>query len=392
LATPAITQPARSRQYGPSLRAILRVVLTVVASVIALYLVYRLRKPLAWVFLAAFIAVAASAPVAALQRYMRRGVAIALVYLLIVLVPIGMLALFVPPIVEQGNNLADNAPRYARDVTDWVNKNESLRKLNDKYDLTSKLQDQAAKLPSKLGDVAGVLTDIGSGIINSIFAGITILTLSLFMIGGGPRWRRQFIARHSPQRAEALERLFDRIAEAVGGYVRGALLQALIAGFSSWIVLLILGVPYAAPLAVVIFIFDLIPLVGATLAAVLVGLVTLFHNFPTTTIVWGIWSIIYQQVENNVIQPRIQSRTVQVEPIIVIVSVLFGASLFGVFGAVLAVPIAATIQVSVAEYMRYRRETLAEVITPGAGPTGTVEDIPPPPAGPEPEPPGDPPP
>ncbi|MFL5825720.1 MAG: AI-2E family transporter [Thermoleophilaceae bacterium] len=344
--------------------------ITVVAAAVALYLVYLLRKPLAWLFLAGFIAVAASAPVAALQKHMRRGFAIAIVYLSLLLIPIGMLAVFVPPIVTQGNNLASNAPRYADDVTRWVNKNKTLRKLDTKYDLTGKLKQQATKLTSHVGDVAGVLANIGSGIVSSIFAGVTIFTLSLFMIGGGPRWRRALIRGHPPARAEALERLFDRISEAVGGYVRGALLQALIAGFTAWIVLLILGVPYAAPLAVVVFVFDLIPLVGATLAAILVGVVTLFHNFPTATIVWAVWSVIYQQIENNVIQPRIQSRTAQVEPFIVIVSVLFGGTLFGVFGAVLAVPIAASIQIAVTEYLRYRRDTTIEIVKAGDPPPG----------------------
>jgi predicted PurR-regulated permease PerM len=358
LTTPAPTPAAPRRDPVPAVRAVAQTVAVVVLAVLAVYLVYLLRTPLAWLFLAGFIAIAASAPVAALQKFMRRGFAITLVYLSIILIPLGMLALFVPPIVEQANNLAHNAPRYAQDATNFINKNGTLRKLDQKYDVSSKIKEQAAKLPSKIGDVAGVLASIGSGVISSVFAGVTVLTLSLFMIGGGPRWRRSFVARHSQPRAEALERLFDRITEAVGGYARGALLQALIAGFSAWIVLLILGVPYAAPLAVLVFIFDLIPLVGATLAAILVGVVTLFHNFPTATIIWAIWSIAYQQIENNVIQPRIQSKTAQVEPFVVIVSVLFGGSLFGIFGAVLAVPVAASIQIAVTEYVRYRRDAL----------------------------------
>jgi len=101
-----------------------------------------------------------------------------------------------------------------------------------------------------------------------------------------------------------------------------------------------------------------VPLVGATVGAVLVGIVTLFTDFPTATIVWAIWSVIYQQIENTVIQPRIQSRAVQVEPFVVLVAVLFGSTLFGVFGALLAIPAAATIQIAVHEYVYYRRSRL----------------------------------
>ena len=112
-----------------------------------------------------------------------------------------------------------------------------------------------------------------------------------------------------------MKRLFDRIGNAVGNYVAGALGQALIAGVLAYIVLLILGVPYAGSLAVVIFLLDLVPLVGATLGAIVVGIITLFNDFPTVTIIWAIWSIVYQQIENNVIQPRIQARAVSGAPV-----------------------------------------------------------------------------
>jgi predicted PurR-regulated permease PerM len=98
-----------------------------------------------------------------------------------------------------------------------------------------------------------------------------------------------------------------------------------------------------------------VPLVGATLGAILVGIVTLFSHFPIATIVWAIWAIVYQQIENNVIQPRIQSRAVDVQPFVVLVAVLFGSTLFGVIGALLAVPLAATIQIVVREVLRYRK-------------------------------------
>ena len=112
--------------------------------------------------------------------------------------------------------------------------------------------------------------------------------------------------------------------------------------------------PTPSALALIIALLDLIPLVGATVGAFLVGLVTIFNDFPTATIVWVIWSIIYQQIENTVIQPRIQSHTVKVQPIVVLIAVLFGSSLFGVLGALLAIPAAATIQICIREYRQYR--------------------------------------
>ncbi len=135
------------------------------------------------------------------------------------------------------------------------------------------------------------------------------------------------------------------IGAAVGNYVMGALAQALVAGFTTWIVLQILGVPYAIGLAALTFVLDLIPLVGATIAGVLVGIVTVFTGFPTTTIIWVVWAVAYQQIENNLIQPQIQRRAVAVEPIVVLVAVLCGAQLAGVLGAVLAIPVAASLQI-----------------------------------------------
>jgi predicted PurR-regulated permease PerM len=116
--------------------------------------------------------------------------------------------------------------------------------------------------------------------------------------------------------------------------------------------MLILDVPFGGPLAVMVGLFDLLPLVGATIAALIVAIVTVFVNFPTATIVWVIWAVVYQQVENNLIQPRIQSRAVDVHPFVVLVAVLFGSTLFGVVGALLAIPIAASLQVIVREFAR----------------------------------------
>jgi predicted PurR-regulated permease PerM len=199
------------------------------------------------------------------------------------------------------------------------------------------------------------------------------------MVAAGPRWIESFIRMQRPEHAERIERTLRRIANAVGNYVGGALLQATIAGISAFIMLKILGVPFAGPLAVVIFVFDLIPVIGATIGAVLVGIVTAFVNFPVALIIWVVFAIVYQQVENYVIQPQIQKRATKVEAFIVLVAVLFGSTLFGVLGAILAVPVAASIQIAVTEYITYRREIAAAEQEAG-GPT------PAPPEGPTPAP------
>jgi len=344
----------RPSSNAPSPRVVARTVLVVVAIGIALYLVYLLRRPVGWLLIATFLAVALSGPVNFLNARMRRGFAITIVYLGMLAVPLALGSLIVPPLVREGNNLAENAPQYARDVTKFVNENERLRKINKDYDVTRTLQDEAEKLPAKLGGAASTLRDVGFGIVNSIFALVTILILTAFMLGGGRGWINAGLRYLPKDRAERIDRVLGRAAKAVGNYVAGALAQASVAGLLAYLVLSILGVPFAAPLAVIIFFLDLIPLIGATIGAVLVGVVTLFSDFPTATIVWVIFSIVYQQVENNLIQPQIQRRAVNINPFLVVVAVLFGAALLGILGALVAVPVAASLQIAIREYAEYR--------------------------------------
>jgi predicted PurR-regulated permease PerM len=356
-----------SRPPELPVRSIVRVVATVVIAGIALYLVWLLRKPIGWVLTATFVAIALSAPVNALNRRMRRGFAILIVYLGLILVPFGLAALIVPPMVTQGTQLAENLPHYSRDVQNFVRKNRRLHELDQKYDITGELNKQAAKLPGRVGDAAKILGDIGLGLVNSVFALINILILSIFIVARGRQWTDAALQLRPEAERERLRRVLDHTASAVGGYVQGALTIALIAGIQSFIVMSILGVPFAAPLAVLAGLASLIPLVGATAAAIVIGAVTLFNDFPTDTIIWTIWAIVYQQIENNLIQPQIQRRTVRVQPFIVLVAVLFGSTLLGIVGAIVAIPLAASVQIAVREWWEWRQELkVAQIVEPGA--------------------------
>jgi predicted PurR-regulated permease PerM len=340
----------------PSVRSILRVVMTVVASVLALYVVYLLRTPISWMLIAVFVAVATSGPVNLLSRRVPRGAAIAVVYIGIVLAPVAIGAVLIPPAVEQGVKLAKNLPDYVDDLNQTFKDNERLNELNDKYDLTTKLDDAANDLVSNLGSAPSALADIGSTLVSSIFALVTILVMSMFMVSRGRTWRDAALSYRPPHQAERIRRATDHIATAVASYVGGALAQATIAGVAAFLMLVILGVPSPLPLAVIILLLDLIPLVGATLGAVIVGVVTAFVDFPTITIIWTIFAIVYQQFENYVIQPRIQSKAVELDPFIVVIAAIFGGTLLGIIGALLSIPTAAAIQIALREYMDYRRE------------------------------------
>lgn len=362
-------------------RTVLAATLTILAVAGVVALVWLLRGPLSWLALAGFIAVAVSGPVGKLQRHMPRGLAVLLVYVGVLLVPALVALIVVPPIVRAASDLIDQAPRYADDVQRFVQDNETLRRLDGDFDLVAQLQAQADKLPARAGDAASWLGDVGFGIVNSVFAGVTILILSVFLVGSGRRWMDGLLDIGAPHQATRVKGVLDRMAAAVGAYIGGAVLQAAIAGVLAYVVMTILGVPFAAPLAVTVALFGLIPMIGATIAAVIVGIVTVFNDFPTATIVWTIWAIVYQQLENTVIQPRIQKRAVGVHPLGVMVAVLFGGSLLGVAGALLAVPVAASVQIGVLAWWEYRKEvadhgapTSGGATRAGIGPDGPGDE------------------
>jgi predicted PurR-regulated permease PerM len=372
-----VVEVRRNRPPEISASVVLKIVLVVLATALAVLLIYELRKPLTYVFVAAFLAIALARPVAFFERRVgRRGLAIAAVYLILVGIPIILGSLLIPPIVRSVSNFADNVPHYVNDVRDYVNKNKTLRHIDKQYDITSKLEESAGKLPSKAGAAAGTLASIGSTLVSGIFALVTILILTAFLLGSGKSWYEGFLALQPADRRDRLRRVLDDSASAISGYVAGALVQATVAGVTALIVLAILGVPFAAALALIMGVFDLIPVIGATIGAVIVGVVTVFADFPTSTIVWVVYSVVYQQFENSVIQPQIQKRTVNVNGFIIVVAVLFGSTLFGILGALVAIPMAASIQIAIREWWEYRAEQRADpsaVSTAGdPGPGGST--------------------
>lgn len=356
-----------------SSRTVLRVVVIVLTVIGTIVLVRLLWQPITWLVVAAFLAVALSAPVNVLARRMRRGYAITIVYLTLLLTPVALGILIVPPMIRQGVDFVNKLPAYSRDVQDYVNRSKRLRKIDRDFEITTKLRKEANNAPKHFGEAAGTLRDVGSALVSSLFAALTILVLSLFMVSRGRSWVDAAVDLWGGHEREALKRTLDRTGVAVGNYVGGAALQATVAGVTSFLVLTVLGVPFAAPLAILVGLFDLLPMVGATIAAVFIGLVTLFNDFPTATIIWTIFAVAYQQFENYVIQPQIQKRAVELQPFVTLVSVMFGAALFGVLGAILAVPTAATIQIAIQEWLQYRRAVRRElVLSPDAAAAGVA--------------------
>ena len=345
-----------SREDVISTRSVVRIVVTVLFVIGTVLLIRLLWQPIAWIVIAAFVAIALAGPVNLLSRVMHRSLAITVVYLAVILVPIGIGALVLPPIVDQGVGFVNDLPGYTNDVQTEINKNPKLSKLNGDFGVTTELTRVAQDAPTKIGEAATIIRDFGTGLVSSLFAGITIYILSIFMLSRGRSWIDGALSLRSGRESKAAGIALDRIANAVGNFIAGAFVQATIAGVCAFVMLTILGVPFAGALAVLYALFDLIPLVGAFIAGLLILVVTLFADFPTASIVWVLYASAYQTFENYVVQPQIHKRAVALEPFIVIVSVLFGGTLFGVIGALLAIPVAAAIQIGAQEWWRYRLE------------------------------------
>jgi predicted PurR-regulated permease PerM len=341
-------------QAQVSVATIVRVV--VVATLVAalLYLIYLVRGVVGLVVVAAFLAVAIAPAVNWLDRRgTPRWVAILLVYLAGLGSIVGIGLLIVPPLVSGVTDLSDNIPGYVSDLRH----NDTFRSYDDKYNITKNIKQQATDLPTKLGDAAGTLRDVTVGVFSSLIKLFSILVMAFFLVRDGERLLEFGFRQFSEEREARLRGVAGDIAEAIVGYVFGNVVISVLAGLVTYLTLLILGIPFPVPLAILFGFFDLVPLVGATLGGILVGIVVAFNNFPVGLIVWAGVLILYQQIENNMIQPFVYGRTVQLHPLVVIVAILIGGSLLGVLGALVAIPAAAAVQAIVRDYWRYSRGT-----------------------------------
>jgi predicted PurR-regulated permease PerM len=349
---------------GPSTRTVARITLTVAGVLLLLYVIYTVRSVLTLVFIAGFLSLALGPAVDFFQRRgMPRSLAIISTYLTIFMAIVGVGLLIVPPVVNGVDDLSRDIPGYVRDLR----KSDQFRKYDNRYHISKKLNDQAKKLPSKLGDAAGALQSVTVGVFSTLVQLVTVLTMTFFFLKDGERivgFGLRALGRHEPR----FRAVSGDIYKSVSGYVAGNLVISIIAGLVAWISLELLNVPFAVPLAVLVAFLDLIPLIGATIGAVVVGIVTAFNDFPTATIIWAAIALGYQQVENNVLQPLVYRKTVDVPPLLVIVAILIGAALLGVLGALVAIPIAATIQI-VAKDMWAARTRGAEAALPPPQPS-----------------------
>jgi len=334
-------------------RTVFLVVGILLASFLALEVLWISRHVLSWIFIALFLTLALNPAVDRVEPWVkRRGIATGLVYIVALAAAAAVGALFVPTLVDQINDFAHKVPDYLDDITKGRGR---LGFLQEKYHLVDKARDALDKGgASKLFGVSGTAFALAKGVVTAVVATLTILFMTFFMLLEGPTWMERLYSLMRPASRKRWQAVGHDIYRTVGGYVTGNLVISLIAGTLTAIVLTIMGVPYSIALGFIVAILDLIPLAGATIAAIIVGAVSFLHSI-TAGIVVVAFFLVYQQLENHVLQPVVYGRTVKLSPLAVLISVLIGAELAGVLGALAAIPVAGAIQVVLLDWLRHRR-------------------------------------
>jgi predicted PurR-regulated permease PerM len=364
---------SEAREHVPW-RIIFGAIFAVLAVGLSLLLLMKLSRIVGLLVVAGFFAVILAPPVDFLERRakVRRGLSTIIVFLTGLGLIAGMLYAFIRPIVDQTQKFVDVPPGYVDDAKAGRGAMGHLVKKYKIDDYVQRNQERFKKsLTSSGRQVPHYLGKFASGVV----AFLTIFVLAFLMLLEGPRLQRGALqVLEPPTRRERVRRVSTDCARAVTGYMFGNLLISVIAGVLSWLFLWIIGVPFHGVLGLWVGFADLIPLVGATLGAVPAVLVAFLHSVPA-----GIGTIaffiVYQQFENHVLQVSIMSRTVDLNPLAVLVSVLCGVELFGILGALLAIPVAGIIQVIVRDIYDESRGRLKPEPTVGTDETPLSEVV-----------------
>jgi predicted PurR-regulated permease PerM len=313
----------------------------VLVVLLAAYGLYVVRGVLVLVLVGLFVAISLEPAVNWLvTKGVRRSYAVAIV----VLVALALFAVFawsiVPPIVDQGSALVADLPGYLQRLS---TESRAVREITDRYNLTDRLTSLAAGLP---GQLAGGAVGFVQQFLGILASTLTVVVLAIYFMADMPRMRRGLVRLFPHRRRPQVADIINVVVDKVGAYMIGNLIISLFAGVSTFLCLMLLKVPFALPLAVTVAITDLIPLIGATLGAALGVLVTFFTIGPWPGgVAVLVFFVVYQQVENYLIAPRVLRNTVDLSSVAVLLVALIGGSILGVVGALMSIPIAAAVKV-----------------------------------------------
>ena len=338
-------------------RTFLRVTLLVVATIVLLASLHKAAHALLLIFAAFFLALALNGPVYWLSRRLpgkRRGsrsLATTLSFLIVIILLGGFFASIAPPLVRQTESFINTAPRL---VKDFRSQDSTTGRIIRKYHLEKQVDSVSSQLSSRLKHAGGAAFSTLQKVSSSVFSLLTILVLTFMMLVEGPRWLAFFKDVVPDRHHEMFDRLSHDMYRVIKGFVNGQVTLAALASVLIIPAVLLLHIGYPAALMVIIFVCGLIPMVGHTIGAVIVTLVALFHSTSSAVIIL-VYYILYQQIENYLIQPRIQANSTNMSPLLVFMSVIVGVSFGGLFGGLVAIPVAGCLRIATLEYLRSQK-------------------------------------
>ena len=353
--TSTITDPQR-RSVGPEARRVQFdvsgwAVAKLMAGLLLLGVVgnvaYQIRDVLVWTAAALFLAVALNPLVARLEPKLGRTAAAIAVFLGFVVVLIATLAALVAPFVTQVDQLTTGVPNALQDAR----QNDTFARLDSRFHLVEHARAHADAVPGYVFGTAGT-------VLGGVVAVTTVLFLMIFLLIELPNLGRLVLGQLQPGQRERAVAIAQHANRQVGGYVFGNLVISVICGAVTWMALYALGVPYSLALAVFMAVFDIIPLVGATIGSIVVIGAAFLLTGTTAGIAMFAIVMIYQQIENHVLQPLIYGRTAQLSSLTVLLAVLIGGAALGLVGALLAIPIAGTLQAVIGEMLENRADRI----------------------------------
>lgn len=328
-----------------------------IGTIILIAALQKASHALLLIFISFFLALALNSPVHWLSSHLpkrwygSRSLATTISFFIIVIVLGSFIASLVPPLVKQTESFISAAPSL---VSDFRNQDSPVGKVIRKYHLEKQVSSVSAQLSDRLKNIGGSAFSTAQHLSSSAFSLLTILALTFMMLAEGPRWLS--IARDiiPDEMHDTAGRLSNDMYRVVKGYVNGQVLLAALASLFILPAVLLLHISYPAALVVIIFVCGLIPMVGHTIGAIIVTTVALFHSTGSAAIIL-IYYIFYQQVENYMIQPKIQANATNMSPLLVFMSVVVGVSFGGLIGGLLAIPIGGCLRIGILEYLRSKR-------------------------------------
>lgn len=310
---------------------------------------WMLGPMIAWVVLGLFAALAFEPVVSWLTRHRwKRGWAVFAVFFAAFLLFGGLVALLVPMLIAQGRELAAGLP----DMIDRILGFGPVRWAEEQFHLTEKLREGAG---DQAGNVAQPALAFAGGVVHAVAGAITIVVLAVFLLMFGEDVFDGALEWIAPERRVHAKALAVRMSKVVSGYMAGTAVIASIGGVVMGVTMVILGVPYFLPLALLMIVLGVIPVIGTTIAAVAIVGVTFAASGSTAGFVCAGVYLAYQQVENHVLQPAVQTRTLKMNPLLIVIALLVGTGLAGVLGALIALPVAGAIQVLAQDILARRR-------------------------------------